>query len=378
MFLRLCQTGELIGEINAKDNAIFYINRAKQNARRFSRSRNERCAFLCGNAGIYAVAAAVSRLNNDEQSLKADIHEFRKGFEACKPIQFSKYGGDEVLVGRAGFLSGVYWLNDTLRPAPFAADQILEVCDSIVVSGRQYSKERRSPFPLMYQYHSTEYLGAAHGLCAILHMLLESPWFSKSTHSIAPPSGYFADIKSTIDAFVGKCSIRTMSTMKSERRHFSLALQDGDGNFPCDTRDATHPGMNILVHWCHGAPGAIYLLAKAYLHFREERYLHACIRASDLIWRKGLLLKGPGICHGVAGNAYAFLIMHRLTGEMQYLYRASRFGEFLKSRLFEHHARTPDYPFSLFEGLAGTVSFLVDLLHPAQASFPFMDIFHSE
>lgn len=139
--------------------------------------------------------------------------------------------------------------------------------------------------------------------------------------------------------------------------------------------DARHPGVNILVHWCHGAPGAIYLLAKAYLMFRDPRYLTACIKAGDLVWRKGLLLKGPSICHGIAGNGYVFLIMFRLTNEPKYLYFAIKFMEFLTHPLFLQHARVPDCPFSLYEGVAGTVCYLIDLLSPQNASFPFMDVF---
>lgn len=154
-----------------------------------------------------------------------------------------------------------------------------------------------------------------------------------------------------------------------------LALQDVEGNFPCDMADARHSGVNILVHWCHGAPGAIYLLAKAYLMFRDPRYLAACIKASDLVWRKGLLLKGPSICHGIAGNGYVFLIMFRLTNEPKYLYFAIKFMEFLTHPLFLQHARVPDCPFSLYEGVAGTVCFLIDLLTPQNATFPFMDVF---
>lgn len=37
--------------------------------------------------------------------------------------------------------------------------------------------------------------------------------------------------------------------------------------------------------------------------------------ALDLIWQKGILMKGPGICHGAAGSGYAFLLFHRLTNE---------------------------------------------------------------
>ena len=41
-----------------------------------------------------------------------------------------------------------------------------------------------------------------------------------------------------------------------------------------------------------------------------------------MIWNRGLLKKGYGICHGTAGNGYAFLAMYRLTQEQKYLYQA--------------------------------------------------------
>lgn len=155
-----------------------------------------------------------------------------------------------------------------------------------------------------------------------------------------------------------------------------LALQDREGNFPCDMDDAIHGnGLNILVHWCQGAPGAIYLLIKAYIMFKEEKYLIACRRAADLVWRKGLLAKGPGICHGIAGSGYVSLIMYRLTKDAQYLYRAIQFANFLTRPEFLRHARRPDCPWSLYEGLAGTVSYLIDLIHHETASFPFMNVF---
>lgn len=130
-----------------------------------------------------------------------------------------------------------------------------------------------------------------------------------------------------------------------------------------------------LVHWCHGAPGLIYLLGKAYLLFKDDNYLRACRKAADLIWHQGLLRKGAGICHGVAGNGYAFLVLYRLTGDQQYLYRANKFVEFLTADEFRKGAFTPDRPNSLYEGIAGTVCFLIDMLRPEHASFPFMDIF---
>ncbi|GAB0096281.1 LanC-like protein 3 homolog [Sergentomyia squamirostris] len=165
-----------------------------------------------------------------------------------------------------------------------------------------------------------EYLGAAHGICSIYHMILNSSWFDYSASGQA--CKHLDLIKSSIDGF--------------------LALQDPDGNFPI-TLDNTREKR--LVHW------------------------------SELVWKKGLLRKGPSIFHGVAGNGYVFLLLYQLTKDSVYLYRASKFAEFLSDRNFRREARTPDRPFSLYEGLAGTVCFLADLLEPEKESFPFMEVY---
>lgn len=130
-----------------------------------------------------------------------------------------------------------------------------------------------------------------------------------------------------------------------------------------------------LVHWCHGATGVIFLMAKAYQRWREEKYLKSCLRCGDLIWSRGLLRKGPGICHGVGGSGLAHLLLFRLTGDKKHLYRAIRTAEFLSTEQFRAEARTPDSPFSLFEGWAGTVCFLIDLLDPQSAEYPLVPVF---
>ena len=57
-------------------------------------------------------------------------------------------------------------------------------------------------------------------------------------------------------------------------------------------------------------------------------------RCGECIWQKGLLKKGPGICHGVAGNGYAFLLLYRMTRDSLHLQRA---------RCFAHFMTTPEF-----------------------------------
>lgn len=150
-------------------------------------------------------------------------------------------------------------------------------------------------------------------------------------------------------------------------------MQERDGNFPIALgSEKKRNTEKRLVHWCHGAPGAIYFFLRAYQIFKDPNYLDACKKAADLIWEKGLLRKGPGICHGVAGNGYVFLMLFKVTHDQRYLYRAMKFAEFLNKSRFIREADIPDRPHSLYEGIAGTICFLVDLLHTDRANFPFL------
>lgn len=98
--------------------------------------------------------------------------------------------------------------------------------------------------------------------------------------------------------------------------------------------------------------GLIFLFAKAYLHWRDKKYLNACTACGECIWKQGLLRKGPGICHGVAGKnitiknkifklnfkkggGYCHLLLYRLTNDNKYLYRAGRFAQFLHTDDFK-------------------------------------------
>ncbi|XP_019534769.3 lanC-like protein 3 homolog [Aedes albopictus] len=349
MFWKLSQSSDLKDLFPCLEHASFFINRAKQIAHGKASDSRASIAFLCGNAGIAAVSAVISNELGKSEEVSRSVVDFQKGLKVCKSMS---YDADEILVGRAGYLSGAYWLNQVLPTKPIHNELIKDVCSVLVARGREYSIKRKAPLPLMYEYHESDYLGAAHGLCSILHMLLESPWFIQS-------DGKFNNISKT-----------KLGDIKKSVEYFA-DIQDADGNFPTRLFNSDKK----LIHWCHGCSGAIYVLAKAFLILKDERYLKGCKKCADSIWRHGLLRKGPGICHGIAGSGYAFLLMYRLTGERKYLYRAAKFMEFLTSDTFLDGARTPDRPYSLYEGCAGTVCFLADLLNPQASYFPFMDVF---
>jgi len=103
--------------------------------------------------------------------------------------------------------------------------------------------------------------------------------------------------------------------------------------------------------------------------WKEEKFLNAAIDCGEVVWARGLLRKGYGICHGVAGNAYTFVALYQATGNELHLHRAVQFA--LWCGTFDSNQdNPPDRPFSLFEGLAGTIYFLKDIQNPLQALFP--------
>ena len=311
--------------------------------------------FLLGDWGILAVGAVLATVQGDEKTASEFVKRYIATGVRCKEVNFLKCGSDEFFVGRAGYLYGALWLNHTMKKVVVPLDTMHEIARTIVVSGQMYARVHNSPCPLMYAYYGTEYLGAAHGLCAILQVLIQVPSFLDNN----------ADINSTVRTCVD----------------YLLSLQMTSGNFPCAMDEIDCSGRSLrdndneLVHWCHGAPGVIYMMAAAYLRWKDQRYLNSCILTGDLVWRKGLLRKGPGICHGVAGNGYVFLLLFRLTGDELHLYRAAKFADFMNSPQFQSDARIPDSPYSLYEGIAGTACFLADLIEPDKAYFPFQDVF---
>ena len=67
-----------------------------------------------------------------------------------------------------------------------------------------------------------------------------------------------------------------------------------------------------LVHWCHGAPGVVHALLLGHRAWTTAGYLDAAIKAGELVWERGLLKKGNGLCHGSAGNGYAFIHLYQV------------------------------------------------------------------
>jgi lantibiotic modifying enzyme len=134
-------------------------------------------------------------------------------------------------------------------------------------------------------------------------------------------------------------------------------------NWPTDNELPLEHNGRIRVQWCHGAPG-IVISAASYL--REELLL----AGAELTWQAGPHGKGPGLCHGTAGNGYALLKAFERTGDERWLDRARRFA----MHALEQVERRGRSSYSLFTGDVGVALYAADCLD-ARARFPILDTF---
>eukprot|EP01025_Chloroclados_australasicus_P032945 TRINITY_DN3346_c2_g1_i2.p4 TRINITY_DN3346_c2_g1~~TRINITY_DN3346_c2_g1_i2.p4 ORF type:complete len:121 (-),score=6.59 TRINITY_DN3346_c2_g1_i2:527-889(-) len=118
----------------------------------------------------------------------------------------------------------------------------------------------------------------------------------------------------------------------------------------------------------------MFILTKAFEIYKEQAFLNAACRAGDTIWERGLLKKGPGLCHGISGNGLALLNLYRVTRDSSWLIRASQFAEFIACDQFLQDSNTPDRPHSLFEGWAGACCLLSALADPVHLGFPYFEV----
>jgi len=126
------------------------------------------------------------------------------------------------------------------------------------------------------------------------------------------------------------------------------------------------------TQWCHGAPGIVASLTS--LAPGDETLTELLLAGGELTWRAGPLRKGAGLCHGTAGNGYAFLKLFARTGDELWLHRARAFGMHAIEQV-EHATREAGRRrYTLWTGDPGTALYLASCL-AADAAFPTLDRF---
>lgn len=348
LYLKIAEEGEEVSYL--KEKGMQYLSVACENEK-YKTKLSSRPTFLCGLAGPLAIYV-VNSANPQNSKLSNEIHpvKYVKAILQVLPaiITDDSEIPNEILYGRAGYMYALLYIKNkaSLTISNHIPDaSIKSLALSIIQQGVRYAKQTKRSVPMWWEWHDKEYIGAAHGVGGILFVLLAARAYISEEMLIS-------HIKPTLD--------------------YLVTLQYPSGNFPSSISGSSAPTNDKLLHWCHGAPGVVHLLLRAHKIWphNKDSYLVRAMLCGQAIWKRGLLKKGYGICHGVAGNAYAFLGLWKATNEAKYLYQAAVFAEWC----FEYGqrgCRVPDRPLSLFEGVAGSIYLLSDLLqNPRNSDFP--------
>ena len=323
--------------------AAFKINEALYKKYNKPEERKRRTpAFFMGEPGLYTLGAI---LNREKEDMKETERCFKKVIGDLEMCSFST-SEDELLYGNAGYLYCLLLLFKT-DPIKFECRKpIVEVVNLLKKSGEKIIDGKGI---LSYRFprkKGNEYLGGAHGTFGIVYILLKAV---EIVEELKKDKELMMLLESTCDQL--------------------LTLQTKAGNFPTTLNSK----KGDLVHFCHGAPGLIPTLLEAHKTFDKKVYLKSALTAGEVVWKRGILFKGNSLCHGIAGNAYFLHSLYRYTEDLMWKHRFFCFLDATWNESIQQQASTyddpgrkvtgmPDSPYSLMEGMGGTVVFYADVI----------------
>ena len=325
--------------------------------------RKQRYSFLEGIPGAYGIRVVYYYYMNDDIKINKYLTKLKQLSDNVE-----KLDSCELLYGRCGYVSTFLFIHHYLSKDKdnlkiLECDEVIKVCKSIIESGKIYAEMynnlnqtnflKKNDIPLMWQWHESQYFGGAHGVAGIINILCSIPLIMKKYKDLLCKM-----MNCCYDAF----------TFQS-------------GNYASSIR-GYFKQRDTLVQFCHGPTGFVPMYTNAVRKLKlmvnqddndenlSNKYMKYAYNAQDVIWKRGLLRKGPGLCHGIGGNGYVFLSCYKICGELKYLYRAFKFVQVIVDKNTKY-PKKPDRPDSLFEGKAGGVIFVLDTLFaPETAGFP--------
>ena len=147
------------------------------------------------------------------------------------------------------------------------------------------------------------------------------------------------------------------------------ALREGTlANWPPELLPSGSPPQKKLVQWCHGAPGIVTSLAS----LPDPRLDDLLVAGGELTWTAGPLTKGAGVCHGTAGNGYAFLKLFKRTHDERWLYCARAFAMHALAQSDKMAAEYKQRRYSLWTGDAGVACYVASCI-AGDDTFPNLD-----
>ncbi|GAM23125.1 hypothetical protein SAMD00019534_063000 [Acytostelium subglobosum LB1] len=307
----------------------------------FSKASYEDISMLIGRHGVFTVGAIIMFYEGNTEECTTMLNKLLGQFGPIS--QLAAWYPHELLYGKSGYLQCLLYCKRYIpkEHTRMLNGRIVELVNVIIKHGKNFSEEKESASPLMYEWHESQYLGGAHGLSGILYQLMEA-----------------------LDMFPTELKTEEHVSMIRGTMDFISKRQLPSGNYPSRPENE----HDRLMQWCHGAPGVIPTLLRAATFFDDggfrvtNDYLARAEMASEAVWTYGVLTKGVGLCHGISGNAYSFLLLYMHTRYKKYLYQCVEFLKLCCNNDFLEQLKTPDHPNSLFEGRGGLVWILSDVI----------------
>jgi hypothetical protein len=175
--------------------------------------------------------------------------------------------------------------------------------------------------------------------------------------SVGAGHGFASNVRSLLrgESLLSQTRVHELRRAAAETATALALEQDGLVNWPTAADSYWAEQFPIRVQWCHGAPG---LITSLWSLPRQDRLDDLLRRAGELVWTAGPLTRGSGLCHGTAGNGFAFLALHRRFGDELWLGRAHAFATHTIEQLDSAEPRH-----SLWTGDLGVALYLNACLH---------------
>ena len=245
----------------AVQNVLLATESADSSRQRVTLLEGERIGALALSSAFYYAHYTCTNSNLElleVSTCKREILEIGSRYVKTLPAEEC-----EVLYGRAGYLRVIAFVRCTTNDPEFGKDVVKVIVQQIIHEGQRVAARSRTTLPLLWKWHGKEYLGAIHGVVGILHTLL-----------------CFYDEVSLVK---GAIEMIKLTTIKLD----DLCFPSGN------LKSSLESNKDRLVHLCHGSPGHILLLVKAYEVFGDEDYLNRAEQiGTSVLCKRGLLKKG--------------------------------------------------------------------------------------
>lgn len=251
----------------------------------------------------------------------------------------------ELMWGAPGTMLAALFMHERTAEARWA--ELFRASSRKLWSQLLWSSEFQCHYWTQDMYgQQSKYLGAAHGFVATASPLIRGRHLLRDDEWVA------------WQQCIGN-TIRRSATTRGPLANWRAWLNVAKGKAPL-----------MLMQFCHGAPGFVICLAD----FPDASLDDLLIAGGEAAWIAGPPAKGSNLCHGTAGNGYAFLKLYKRTGQTRWLERARAFAMHAIAQSEADQQQYGRLRYSLWTGDPGLAIYLWDCIQ-GSAQFPSLDRF---